>query len=142
MRLYSFKETTLVVAGLEITGFDESDDSIVMRRLEDSMGHQIGNKGEMAVWVRASKAGEIVFKLMQTSSDNQRLSLAMAAAENGLFVPIPVLFKDNLGGDIITGNRGYLRKPADIQRGTATGSQTWSIVVERMDFLLAGGQEV
>lgn len=142
MRLYSFKETTLVVAGLEITGFDESDDSIVMRRLEDSMGHQIGNKGEMAVWVRASKAGEIVFKLMQTSSDNQRLSLAMASAENGLFVPIPVLFKDNLGGDIITGNRGYLRKPADIQRGTATGSQTWSIVVERMDFLLAGGQEV
>jgi hypothetical protein len=142
MRLYSFKETTLVVAGLEITGFDESDDSIVMRRLEDSMGHQIGNKGEMAVWVRASKAGEIVFKLMQTSSDNQRLSLAMAAAENGLFVPIPVLFKDNLGGDIITGNRGYLRKPADIQRGTATGSQTWGIVVERMDFVLAGGQEV
>jgi hypothetical protein len=142
MRLYSFKETTLIVAGLEITGFDESDDSIVMRRLEDSMGHQVGNKGEMAVWVRASKVGEIVFKLMQTSGDNQRLSLAMAAAENGLFVPIPVLFKDNLGGDLITGNRGYLRKPADVQRGTATGSQSWSIVVERMDFVLAGGQEV
>lgn len=142
MRLYSFKETTLILAGIEVTGFDESDDSIIMRRLEDSMGHVVGNKGEMAVWVRASKAGEIVFKLMQTSEDNRRLSLAMAAAENGLFVPIPVMFKDNLGGDLVTGNRGYLRKPADIQRGTVTGSQSWSIVVERMDFLLQGGQEV
>lgn len=142
MKYYSFKETTLILDGLEVTGFDESDDSIVMRRLEDSMGHQIGNKGEMAVWMRASRAGEIVFKLMQTSSDNSRLSIAMSAAENGLFVPIAVMFKDNLGGDLITGNRGYLRKPADIQRGTATGSQSWSIVVERMDFLLQGGQDV
>lgn len=142
MKYYSFKETTLILDGLEVTGFDESDDSIVMRRLEDSMGHQIGNKGEMAVWMRASRAGEIVFKLMQTSSDNSRLSIAMSAAENGLFVPIAVMFKDNLGGDLITGNRGYLRKPADVQRGTTTGSQSWSIVVERMDFLLQGGQDV
>jgi Protein of unknown function (DUF3277). len=142
MKFYSFKETTLILDGIEVTGFDESDDSIVMRRLEDSMGHQIGNKGEMAVWMRASRAGEIVFKLMQTSSDNSRLSIAMSAAENGLFVPIAVMYKDNLGGDLITGNRGYLRKPADVQRGTATGSQAWSIVVERMDFLLQGGQDV
>ena len=142
MRLYSFKETTLILDGLEVTGFDESDDSIVMRRLEDSMGHNIGNKGEMAVWVRASRAGEIVFKLMQTSVDNQRLSLAMAAAENGLFVPIVVMFKDNLGGDLITGNRGYLRRPADQTRGTPTSSNSWSIVVERLDMLLQGGQEV
>jgi len=142
MKIFSFKETTLILDGIEVTGFDESDDSIVMRRLEDSMGHQIGNKGEMAVWVRASRAGEIVFKLMQTSTDNNRLSIAMSAAENGLFVPIAVMYKDNLGGDLITGNRGYLRKPADVQRGTTTGAQTWSIVVERMDFLLQGGQEV
>lgn len=142
MRLYSFKETTLILDGIEITGFDESDDSIVMRRLEDSMGHSIGNKGEMAVWVRASRAGEIVFKTMQTSSDNARLSATMAAAENGLFVPIAVMFKDNLGGDLITGNRGYLRRPADQTRGTVTSSNTWSIVVERLDMLLQGGQEV
>lgn len=142
MKLYSFKETTLILDGIEITGFDESDDSIVARRLEDSAGHQIGNKGEMAVWLRASRAGEFVFKLMQTSDDNARLSVAMSAAENGLFVPIAVMFKDNLGGDLITGNRGYLRKPADVSRGTASGSQSWSIVVERMDFLLAGGQSV
>jgi len=142
MRIYSFKETTLILDGIEVTGFDESDDSIIMRRLEDSMGHNVGNKGEMAVWVRASRAGEIIFKLQQTSGDNNRLSLAMSAAENGLFVPIAVMYKDNLGGDLITGNRGYLRRPADQQRGTQISSNSWSIVVERMDFLLQGGQEV
>lgn len=142
MKLYSFKETTLILDGIEITGYDESDDSIVMRRLEDSMGHNVGNKGEMAVWVRASRAGEIIFKLHHTSEDNARLSAAMNAAENGVFVPIAIMYKDNLGNDLITGNRGYLTRPADIQRGTPVSTQTWRIVVERLDFLLQGGQSV
>jgi len=142
MKLYSFAETTLLVNGREITGFDGSDDSIGMRRLEDSMGHVIGNKGEMAAFVRASKAGEIVVKLQQTSDDNLYFSTLIAAAENGAFVPVSVMFKDNLGNDIITGNRGYIRKPADMQRGTPVGSQTWGLVVERLDMLLGGGQTV
>lgn len=142
MKLYSFAETTLLINGREITGFDGSDDSIAMRRLEDSMGHVIGNKGEMAAYVRASKAGEIVIKLQQTSDDNLFLSTLMAAAENGAFVPVAALFKDNLGNDIVTGNRGYLRRPSDLQRGTPVGSQTWGIVVERLDMILGGGQTV
>lgn len=142
MKLYSFAETTLLVNGRELTGFDNSDDSIAMRRLEDSMGHVIGNKGEMAAFVRASKAGEILVKLQQTSDDNRFLATLMAAAENGAFIPVAVMFKDNLGSDIITGNRGYLRKPADMQRGTPVGSQQWGIVVERLDMLLGGGQDV
>lgn len=142
MKLFSFAETTLLVNAREMTGFDQSDDSIIMRRLEDSMGHVVGNKGEMAVYVRASKAGEIVFKLQQTSDDNLYLSTLIAAAENGVFVPIAVMFKDNLGNDLITGNRGYLRRPSDMQRGTPIASQTWSIVVERLDMLLGGGQTV
>lgn len=142
MKLYSFAETTLLINGREITGFDQSDDSIVARRLEDSMGHVVGNKGEMAVYVRASKAGELVFKLLQTSDDNLYLSTLIGAAENGAFVPVSIMFKDNLGSDLITGNRGYIRRPSDFQRGTPTGSQAWGIVVERMDMLLGGGGDV
>lgn len=142
MKLYSFVETTLLVNGREITGFDNSDDSLAMRRLEDSMGHVVGNKGEMAVYRRASKVGEILVKLQQTSDDNLFFSTLMGTAENGAFVPVAILFKDNLGNDIVTGNRGYLRRPADMQRGTTVSTQQWGIVVERLDMILGGGQTV
>lgn len=142
MKLYSFLETTLLINGREMTGFDQSDDSIIVRRLEDSMGHVVGNKGEMAAFVRGSKAGEVVFKLQQTSDDNTFLSALIAAAENGAFIPVAFMYKDNLGNDIVTGNKGYIRRPADMQRGTPVGSQAWGIVVERMDILHGGGLEV
>lgn len=142
MKLYSFEETTLIVSGLEITGFTDDDDSLITRRLEDSFTHVVGNKGEMAVSLRASKAGEFVIKLQQTSTDNLFLSSIINAAENGAFVPVPVLFKDNLGNDLYTGAKGYLRRPADSQRGTPVQTQEWSIVVERLDMIHGGSESV
>lgn len=142
MKLYSFEETTLIVQGKEITGFTDDDDSLMTRRLEDSMSHVMGNKGEMAAFIRASRAGEFVIKLQQTSEDNAFLSAIINAAENGAFVPVAVLFKDNLGNDIFTGTRGYLRKPADSANGTPVQVREWSIVVERLDMLQGGSADV
>jgi len=142
MKFYSFEETTLILANREMTGFDESDDSIGVRRLEDSMGHVVGNKGEMAVFLRASRAGEFILKLQHTSSDNEFLSQLMGAAENGAFVPIPMMFKDNLGADIFTGSKGYLRRPADATRGTTIGVQEWSVVVERLSMIHGAAEDV
>lgn len=142
MKLYSFEETTLIVNGAEITGFTDDDDSLIVRRLEDSFFHVTGNKGEMAVSLRASRAGEFVIKLQQTSEDNAAFSLLIGAAENGAFVPVAVLFKDNLGNDLMTGTKGYLRRPADATRGTPVQTQEWSIVVERLDMILGGSGDV
>ena len=142
MKNYSFDETTLIVNTREIVGFSDDDDSIIVRRLEDTITHVVGNKGEMAISIRASRAGEFVFKLQQTSEDNQFLSSIMGAAENGVFVPIEVLFKDNLGNDIYTGLKGYLRRPADATRGNPVQMQEWSIVVERLDMLHGGTEDV
>lgn len=142
MKLYSVEETTLIVAGQEITGFTNDDDALISRRLEDSISHVMGNRGNMAISIRASRAGEFVIKLQQTSEDNAFLSAIINSAENGAFVPIPVLFKDNLGFDIFTGSKGYLRKPADAQRGSPVQMQEWSIVVERLDMIQGGSADV
>ena len=143
MKQYSFEETTLIVNNREITGFNEEDDCLIMRRLQDSIQHVVGNKGEMVIGIRAGREGEIMIKLLQTSTDNQFFSQIMAAAENGAFVPIEIFYKDNLGDDLIGGTRGYLRRPADTQRGTTpANAQQWSIVVERLDMALGGGPDV
>lgn len=142
MKLYSFEETVLIVNGRELTNYSGDDDTIIVRRLEDTISHVMGNDGIMAISIHASRAGEFVFKLQQTSEDNQFLGLIIAAAENGAYIPIEVLFKDNLGNDLYTGLKGYLRRPADATRGNPVQSQEWSIVVERLDLLHGGSDDV
>ncbi len=142
MKNYSFEETSLIVADREITGFTDEDDNIQMRRLVDSFDFTIGNKGEMVVFTRADRVGEIIVKLQQTHEDNEFFSLLIAAAENGAFVPVPVLYKDNLGNDLITGAKGFLTRPADAIRGNPVQTQEWRIIVERLDMLHGAGLNV
>lgn len=132
MKLYSFKETTLMVNGVEITGWAEGDDTIIARRLEDSGQHVIGNDGTMIVSITADRSGEFVFNLMQTSESNLYLNTLQALGENGAFVPVFVQFKDNLGNDLYVGTAGYIPRPADATRGNTAQPQEWSVVVEKL----------
>ena len=139
MKNYSFLNTLLLVQGTEITGFDEGDDVIVMERLNDSSAHKIGTDGEMTVSLSADRSGTVSFRLMQTSDSNTFLSGLINAAENDLFVPIFVQFKDIRGGDLGSGTQGYIARPASMTRGTNANSQEWMITVERLDLLYLGG---
>lgn len=142
MKNYSVRETTLIVFDREIIGFTDETDALQIGRLEDSFGHLIGNRSEMIVFDRSTRAGQYVMKLWQTHEDNEFLSNIVASAENGAFVPVPVLYKDNLGNDIFTGAKGYMTKPADATRAREPASQEWRIIVERLDMLHGTGQIV
>lgn len=139
MKEYSFLDTLLLVNGVEINGFDEGDDTISLERINDSANHKIGTDGEMTVSISADRSGTVTFRLMQTSDSNRYLSGLINAQENGAFVPIFVQFKDTRGNDFGSGTQGYIRRPANMVRGTNAGSQEWVIVVERLDMLHLGG---
>lgn len=140
MRNYSFLDTTLLVNGTEITGFDEGDDVITLERLEDSTTHRIGSDGEMTVSLSADRSGTITFRLMSTSESNKLMSALLLAQENsGVFAPMIVLFKDTRGLDIGAATKGYIARPATMVRGTSVNAQEWMITVERLD-LLHGGE--
>lgn len=139
MKEYSFLDTLLLVNGVEISGFDEGDDTISLERINDSAAHKIGTDGEMTVSISADRSGTVTFRLMQTSDSNGYLSALINAQENGAFVPIFVQFKDTRGNDFGSGTQGYIRRPANMVRGTNAGSQEWVIVVERLDMLHLGG---
>ena len=140
MKLYSFKETTLLVNGVEISGWADGDDTIIVRRLTDSGQHVIGNDGTMVVSITADRSGEFVFTLMQTSLSNAYMHELVSLGENGAFVPVFVQFKDNLGHDLYTGTLGYIPRPADATRGNTAQPQEWTINVEKL-LLLHGGAE-
>jgi len=139
MKEYSFLDTLLLVNGIEITGFDEGDDVIILDRINDSASHKVGTDGEMSVSISADRSGTVTFRLMQTSDSNAFLSGLISAQENGIFVPIFVQFKDTKGGDLGSGTQGYITKPAPMTRGTAVNAQEWVLTVERLDLLYLGG---
>lgn len=139
MKDYSFLNTLLLVNGVEISGFDEGDDVISMERDNDSAAHKVGTDGEMTVSITADRSGTITFRLMQTSDSNSYLSGLISVQETGAFVPIFVQFKDTRGNDLGSGTQGYIKRPANMVRGTNANAQEWMITVERLDLLYLGG---
>ena len=139
MQTYSFADITLLVQGVEITGYDEGDDVIALERLEDSAAHTIGADGEMTVSLSTNRSGTARFRLLSTSDSNALLSGLISAQENGAFVPVFVQMKDNRNNDLGSGTQGYIQRPANMVRGANTQPQEWTIVVERLDMLHVGG---
>lgn len=138
MRRYSFTDTVMLVNGVEITGWAEGDDVIKVARRTDSATDKVGAAGEMMVSVSADKSGTVAFKLQQTSPSNRYLNSLLQLAENSskTFIPVNVLFQDTYRQDIATGTVGYIQKPADMTRGQNGNNTEWTLVVERLDFLL------
>jgi hypothetical protein len=91
----------------------------------------------MMVSISTDKSGEITFKLQQTSSSNKYLNglLQLQEAAGAIFTPVRVLFQDTFRQDLASGTVGYLKKPADMQRGAQGNNQEWTIVVERLDLV-------
>ncbi len=139
MDTYSFAENTLLINGIEITGFDDGDDVIALARLNDSASHIITADGTMVVSLSTDRSGTGTFRLLSTSDSNAYLSGLVAAQENGAFVPIFMQMKDNRNNDLGSGTQGYITKPADMVRGRNIGAQEWVVVVERLDLLHLGG---
>lgn len=138
MKQYSFLNTLLLVNGVEITGYDEGDDVIIIERINDSATHLIGTDGEMTVSISADRSGTLTFRLMQSSDSNGYMSGLISSQENGLFIPIFAQFKDTQGLDLVSGTQGYITKPAGITRGTGVNNQEWIITMERLDFIHGG----
>lgn len=139
MQTYSFADVSLFVQGVEITGYDEGDDTIQLERLNDSASHIIGADGEMIVSLSTDRSGRVVFRLLANSPANTLMSGLITAQENGAFVPVFVQMKDNRNNDLGSGTQGYVLRPANISKGSKATAKEWEIIVERLDMLHLGG---
>lgn len=139
MENFSFLTTSLLVNGVEISGFDEGDDVIQLARRVESFNDKVGADGVMTAYQSSNLSGTVTFRLMQSSDSNKYLSGLMAAQENSLFESVFAQFKDPSTGDVASGTQGYIPKPADMVRGVAPNAQEWIIIVERLDLLHLGG---
>lgn len=138
MKAYSFLTQVVLVNGVPLTGWADGDDVIKIVRRNDGAMDKVGADGKMAVAISADKSGEITFKLMATSPSNKYLNGLCALQQGGpaTFVPVTVLFQDTYRRDEGLAAAGYIKKLAEVERGTNVPTQEWTIVCERLDLLL------
>ena len=139
MQTYSFGKTNLLINSVPITGYDEGDDVITMRRINDNSAHILSADGVMTVSFSPDRSGEIIFRVNQASDINGLLSSLVTAQESNVLVPVSIQFTDTNGNDLITATEGYIPRPADVVRGLNSQAQEWRIVVEKLVMLHRGG---
>jgi hypothetical protein len=139
MQTYSFARTALLINGVQITGYDEGDDVITIRRINDNSAHILSADGVMTVSFSPDRSGEIIFRVNQASDINATLSSMVTTQESEVIVPIAVSFTDLNGNDIMSATEGYIPRPADVTRGLNSQSQEWRIVVENLVMVHRGG---
>lgn len=142
MKSWSMLNATLLINGLEIDGYAEGDDVIRTGRINDSSNHITGADGNMTVSISADRTGFVEVDLLQSSTSNAVLTALVVAQEGGILVPITLLYKDTQGSDLISGSQGYMKKPADADRGTNANAQTWRMEFEKLNIGLAGSSNV
>ncbi len=142
MQQYSFGKTILLINGVEITGYDEGDDVITVRRLNDNSSHILSADGIMTVSFSPDRSGEIIFRVNQASDINGLLSSLTIAQEQNVLVPIAIQWTDLNGNDIMSATDGYIPRPADVVRGLNSQANEWRIVVEKLVMLHRGGKPI
>lgn len=120
-----------------VTNWSDDNAALTIKRRTDSFSDKVGVDGRMAVFINADKTGEIGIKVMQTSPTNKYLNAVCRLAQGGAstFAPISMSFMDTYRQDKATGLFGYVKKPADIERGMEVKTQEWTIITERLDVL-------
>lgn len=132
MESYSFKNVSLYVNGRAMTDYSEGDDVITCARTEDAASDEVGADGKMAIAINADQSGTVTFRLKQTSPDSGYLFGLVNAMQAGTFVPVVVQVKDSRRDDVVVGNVGYIRRPADTVRGTGINTEEWVIRTEKL----------
>lgn len=143
MRAYSFLDYSVLINGVELSGFADGDDAFMAERRNDSASDKVGADGRMMVSISADKSGEFTFKLQQTSSSNKMLMALLSLQEFSArtFVPVTVIARDTYRNDVASGTVGYIKRPAPQQRGMEGTNQEWTVITERLDLIFGDTAE-
>ncbi len=136
MKFYSFDNLVFLVDNVPISGFAQGDDVIKGARRQDAFSDVVGTDGEMTINQNLDQSGELSIRLMETSDSHAMLSAKFNVAEKHVFSAVSILVKDIVSGEQVGGSKGYIKRPADMSKGTQATPREWSFVVEKYSALL------
>ncbi|UOT58043.1 virion structural protein [Aeromonas phage ZPAH14] len=147
MKQYSFYSVDLLVDGILMEGFSDSNAIITATRDAPQHGKVMDARGKMVAITSADKSGTITFDLLQTSDSNQYLQTrAMQTHDAGtsggtdVFIPCQVMMNDKMGRNVATGVNGIITMQPGLVRGTGLATDTWVLQFEQL-WLVRGQSE-
>ena len=147
MKQYSFYSVDLIIDGMTIDGFSDSNAIITASRDTPQHGKVMDARGKMIAITSADKSGTVTFDLLQTSDSNKWLQLrALETHDTGtsggsdMFVPCQLMMMDKMGNAVATGVNGIITMQPGLVRGTGLATDTWVLQFEQL-WLLRGGYD-
>lgn len=147
MKQYSFYSVDLIVNGVVMDGFSDSNSIITASRDAPQHGKVMDARGKMVAVTSADKSGTMTFDLLQTSDSNQYLQLlALSTHDAGtsggtdVFAPVQAMLNDKMGRTVATGVNGIIIAQPGVVRGTGLATDTWILQFEQL-WIIRGQSE-
>lgn len=145
MKQYSFNKVDLIVDGVTMKGFSQSNNIITAARSVNAHNAIMDAKGNMNVETSADLSGFISFNLLHTSESNQVLqaraildqSIGLADSSAN-FIPWHAIMQDKMGGTLVGGTTGFVPKVPNISRGNKFTVHNWNILFEQIHWPVPG----
>jgi len=129
---YSFANVNVIFGIIELQGFAEGDDVVVITPETEQFADMAGAKGDVARSQTNDNRCTITVKLLQTSNSNKDLTIQFNLdRETGVGVA-PLIVEDKESGETYVVNNAWIQQYPDVTRGQGVNSVDW---VFRGDFL-------
>lgn len=131
-KTYSFSNVNVIFGILELQGFAEGDDAVIIELETDQFLDMAGAKGDVVRSQSNDNRCTITVKLLQNSGSNKELTtIYNADRELGTGVS-PMVIEDKETGETYVINNAWIQKYPSVTRGQGVNSMDW---IFRGDFL-------
>jgi hypothetical protein len=127
----------ITVAGIPVTRLVK-EESITVKRSEDAYKKIVGRLGEVSRSRLHDKSGEISFKLMQSSPNNDQFSALSLLDEQANAGVVPIAIKDFNSATTYTCAECWVRKNPDDNLGTEEKDRDWIFDCADLDEFFGG----
>ena len=145
MKQYSFNKVDLIIDGVTVSGFADSNNIITAARSVNAHNAIFDAKGNMNTATSANLSGIISFNILHTSDTNQILQAraildqSLGLADNSaVFIPWHAIIQDKMGGTLVAATTGFIPKVPNIARGNSFSVHNWNILFEQIHWPVPG----
>lgn len=122
---FSFKNVNVIYGILELEGFGEGDDVVVIENDTDQFTKMVGAKGDVTRVQTSDNSCTITIKLLQTSKSNKELQLLYNADRESGLGTLPMIVNDKEYNETHVINNAWIMKDPTVTRGQGVNVMEW-----------------
>lgn len=122
---YTFKNVNVIFGILELEGFGDGDDTVIVEADADQFVKLVGAKGDIARSQTNDNSCTITIKLLQTSLSNKELNALYLVDKATGAGSLPMVINDKETNETYVINNAWITKVPRIVRGQGVNNMEW-----------------